>query len=105
MGCPALRVQLLPGIRHGWLVQHIDNETLKAAAAAGVHGIYPRANAATAVATAAALAAGFSVRAWGVKNVEVSGYEHICRAACQGNTMAQMAQAIATSAYLLAYDG
>lgn len=63
--------QLLPGVRHGWLVQRIDEHSLGAASQAGMHGIYPRANAATAEAVATALAKGFSVRAWGVKNVEV----------------------------------
>jgi hypothetical protein len=77
-GCPGLHVQLLQDVRHGWLVQHIDDNNLKAAAAAGLHGIYPRANAATAAATAAALAERFSVRAWGVKNVEVTASKRTC---------------------------
>ena len=77
-------MQLLPGVRHGWLVQLIDDGTLEAAAEAGVHGLYPRANAVTAAAVAAALADGFSVRAWGVKNVEVSSRG--CHLWCRGNS-------------------
>lgn len=59
-------------MRHGWLVQRIDAATLAAARQAGLQGLYPRANAATAAAVADALAAGFSVRAWGVKTIEAS---------------------------------
>lgn len=78
-------MQLLPGVRHGWLVQRIDEGTLDEASHAGVHGIYPRANAATADAVAAALAQGFSVRAWGVKTVELLRQVRSC--GCQGATV------------------
>ncbi len=59
-------------MRHGWLVQEITPEVLQAAAEAGVHGLYPRANVCTAEGIAAAHAAGLSVRAWGVQNLQVT---------------------------------
>ena len=64
--------QELVGVRHGWLVQEITPEVLQAAAEAGVHGLYPRANVCTAEGIAAAHAAGLSVRAWGVHNLQVA---------------------------------
>jgi hypothetical protein len=80
-----LSLELLPGVRHGWLVQRGDGQTLAAARQAGVHGVYPRANAATTEAIASALAAGFSARAWGVRDLELLRHVHACGA--QGCTV------------------
>ena len=65
--CPCW-LQLLPSVRHGWLVQELTEEALAQASAAGIDQICPRANATTREAVTAALARGFSVRGWGVKN-------------------------------------
>lgn len=59
-------------MRHGWLVQEITLQVLEAATGAGVHGLYPRANASTAEGTSAARDAGLSVRAWGVRDIQVT---------------------------------
>ena len=66
--CP---VQLLPEIRHSWLIQEISDEAVATAVRAGIKQMCPRANAVTAEAVARATAAGLSVRCWGVKDVSV----------------------------------
>lgn len=59
-------------MRHGWLVQEVTPQVLAAATGAGVHGLYPRADASTAEGIAAARGAGLSVRAWGVRHLPVT---------------------------------
>mmetsp|Transcript_212 Transcript_212/g.625 ORF Transcript_212/g.625 Transcript_212/m.625 type:complete len:248 (-) Transcript_212:58-801(-) len=75
----------LPGVRHGWLVQEITLQVLEAATGAGVHGLYPRANASTAEGTSAARDAGLSVRAWGVRDIQLMRHVRACGA--QGCTV------------------
>jgi len=72
-----LVAQLLPRVRHAWLVQELDGGVLElaaeAAAAVGAPPLQlcPRANACTAERVAAARTAGHSVRGWGVRSLEV----------------------------------
>lgn len=65
-------MQLLPHVRLAWLVHGITGDTIAEARAAHIDQLCPRANIMTAEAGAAALAAGLSVRGWGVKSLEVS---------------------------------
>lgn len=58
-------------VPHGWLVQEISAGALHAASAAGITQICPRANILTPAAVQAAVDAGMSVRAWGVKDMQV----------------------------------
>lgn len=50
----------------------ITEDVIADARAAGINQLCPRANIVTGEAVAAALGAGFSVRGWGVKSLEVS---------------------------------
>ena len=64
-------VEILPHVRHSWLLQEITAETVETAVAAGVKQLCPRADAVTGEAVQLALAAGLSVRAWLIKAPEV----------------------------------
>lgn len=59
--------QLLPTVRHGWLVREMTVEAVQQAVDAGVRGLYPMAGNVDGVAVRQALGAGRSVRGWGVK--------------------------------------
>jgi hypothetical protein len=67
-------MQALSSIRHGWLIQEISDEVLRTAKEAGVHQICPRANACTREGVDAARDAGFTVRGWGVKSLQVNSH-------------------------------
>lgn len=64
-------MQLLPGIRHAWLIQEVSEEVLLTAKDSGIAQVCPRTNALTAEGVAEIRGAGFSLRAWGVRSIEV----------------------------------
>jgi hypothetical protein len=64
-------MQLLPQVRHAWLVQEITHDVIRQAHANGISQLCPRGNAVTADAVALARGSGFTVRAWGTKTPEV----------------------------------
>jgi hypothetical protein len=66
-----LHLQLLPAVRHAWLIQEWGPGLADEARSAGVEVICPRANALSKVAVDEIKAAGFGVRAWGVKDERV----------------------------------
>ena len=66
-----MSLQLLPDVRHSWLVQEITEAVVLQAQRAGFQQLCPRANVATEAAVMLALDAGFTVRAWGIKTPEV----------------------------------
>lgn len=67
--------QLLPEVPHGWLIQEVTPDITSTAQQAGFEMVCPRANALTAKGVQVLKQAGFAVRAWGVKGLEVSpGY-------------------------------
>lgn len=68
-------MQLLPDLRHSWLVQEITLDVVEACVEAGISQLCPRANAVTSEVVARATAAGLSIRCWGVKDVAV---RHLC---------------------------
>jgi glycerophosphoryl diester phosphodiesterase len=59
---------LLPELRHGWLVGQIDDDAIAQARANRLQGLYPRAATATAETVGQARNAGFTVRGWGVRD-------------------------------------
>ncbi|MDP6666142.1 MAG: glycerophosphodiester phosphodiesterase family protein [Dehalococcoidia bacterium] len=61
-------VALMPNIAHGWLLQEIDQASLKAAVELGLSGIYPNAGKVTRQQITDANAAGLVVRTWGIAN-------------------------------------
>ncbi|GBG00212.1 glycerophosphodiester phosphodiesterase [Raphidocelis subcapitata] len=63
--------ELLPGVRHAWLLQEWGPEAAGAARGAPMEVLCPRANALTPEAVREMRAAGFLVRAWGVKTPEL----------------------------------
>ena len=65
-------LQLLPEVQHGWLIQEVAPDIVQTARECGFEMVCPRANALTAEGVQALKAAGFVVRAWGVKSIEVS---------------------------------
>lgn len=68
-------LQLLPEVPHGWLIQEVTPDITSTAQQAGFDMVCPRANALTAEGVQVLKQAGFAVRAWGVKSLEVSpGY-------------------------------
>ena len=73
---PITDVQLLPEVRHSWLVQEISEDVVTTALETGMKQLCPRANAVTSDGVAQASAAGLSVRAWGVKDVSVRPLLH-----------------------------
>lgn len=74
----AVLAQLLPGVRHGWLVHELSEDVLAIAQQSGIKQICPRANISTAESIQRALQAGLSVRGWGVKSLEVQRCFLIC---------------------------
>lgn len=64
-------VQMLPNVRHSWLIQEISEEILTEARAAGITQVCPRTNALTVSHAAQVRSAGFSLRAWGVRSTQV----------------------------------
>ena len=92
--CLSLSVlQVLPDVRHAWLVQELTHEVTAQAYTAGIAQLCPRANAVDASTVAAAREAGFSVRAWGVKSPEVrsAGTHHLCANGCNPSPAQQFA--------------
>ena len=67
-------LQLMPEVMHSWLIQEVTPEVIEQAKVAGLDGICPRANALTKEGCQTLQDAGFYVRAWGVKTVEVGGH-------------------------------
>ncbi|GLI69906.1 hypothetical protein VaNZ11_014613 [Volvox africanus] len=65
-------LQLLPDITHGWLVHELTDERIQEALAMGCRQLCPRANVLTADTVQRAVSAGLSVRAWGIKDIQVS---------------------------------
>jgi glycerophosphoryl diester phosphodiesterase len=78
-------VELLPEVRHGWLVGQIDDAVVLRARSARVGGIYPRANAASAASVGMARDAGFTVRGWGV--ADEGDLRRLVEAGAQGTTV------------------
>ena len=64
---------LLPRARHGWLVQELSADVLAQAGRVGVQQLCPRANVLTRRAVEEARRHGHTVRAWGVKSLDVRG--------------------------------
>lgn len=64
-------LQLLPEVPHGWLIQELTSDIIATAKQSGFEMVCPRANALTADGVRELKAAGFVVRAWGVKTIEV----------------------------------
>ncbi len=65
--------RLLPAVQHAWLIQEWSPDLASPARAAAVRVICPRANALTRRGVEEIKAAGFLVRAWGVRDVQVGG--------------------------------
>jgi hypothetical protein len=65
-------LQLLPEVPHGWLIQEVISDIIETAKQSGFEMVCPRANALTADGVQELKAAGFVVRAWGLKTIEVS---------------------------------
>ncbi|KAK9818370.1 hypothetical protein WJX72_011521 [[Myrmecia] bisecta] len=63
-------LRVLPGVRHGWLVQEITDDILQTCQDHGISGVYPRANACTVATISQARLQGCSVRGWGVKTAQ-----------------------------------
>lgn len=80
-----LHLQLMPRVRHAWLVHELNEEALHTAQAAGVQQLCPRANILTAEGVQSAVAAGFTVRAWGIKDLEL--LQHAVACGAQGATV------------------
>jgi hypothetical protein len=64
-------MQVLPEVRHAWLVQEATEDAVAHACAAGVAQLCPRADTVSRPCVQHALQAGLSVRCWGVKDVSV----------------------------------
>ncbi|KAG2499703.1 hypothetical protein HYH03_002638 [Edaphochlamys debaryana] len=88
-------VQLLPGVAHGWLIHEMTSQRIEEAVAAGLSQLCPRANALSPGDVRRAVAAGLSVRAWGVKDVQL--LSRVVGCGCHGATVngpAEAAQAL-----------
>ena len=59
-------IKVMPQIAHGWLLQEITDESIKAAVNLGLSGIYPNAKKVTAAQIELADNAGLTVRTWGI---------------------------------------
>jgi glycerophosphoryl diester phosphodiesterase len=62
--------QLMPDVRHGWLLSAITPTDLKLAQHIGINGIYPNAQFATTETVSLAVDGGMRVRCWGIGNSE-----------------------------------
>ena len=62
--------QVMPNVRHGWLLTSITATDLKLAQHIGIDGIYPNAEFATPETVAMAVDGGMGVRCWGIANSE-----------------------------------
>lgn len=85
MQCHTLHgLQLLPSVPHGWLMHELNEEAIRAAQGVGITQMCPRANVLTPEGVQAAMQAGMSVRAWGVRDKQVRHhiYLHACSIAC-----------------------
>ncbi|MDA1256550.1 MAG: glycerophosphodiester phosphodiesterase family protein [Chloroflexi bacterium] len=58
----------LPNVRHGWLVNEVNEETVAAAQKLGFDAVYPRAGTARPETVSYALDRGLSVRGWGIND-------------------------------------
>eukprot|EP00193_Tetraselmis_chui_P001375 CAMPEP_0177758858 /NCGR_PEP_ID=MMETSP0491_2-20121128/4415_1 /TAXON_ID=63592 /ORGANISM="Tetraselmis chuii, Strain PLY429" /LENGTH=271 /DNA_ID=CAMNT_0019274633 /DNA_START=103 /DNA_END=918 /DNA_ORIENTATION=+ len=61
----------MPGLRLGWLVHDLTDDVMDLCRESSISGIYPRANICSREAIQKAIASGFAVRGWGVKNLEL----------------------------------
>ncbi|GFR49853.1 hypothetical protein Agub_g11953 [Astrephomene gubernaculifera] len=78
-------LQVLPGVVHGWLVHELSEERIQEAQAAGIQQLCPRANVLTEEAVRQAVAAGLSVRAWGVRDMQL--LRRVASSGCHGATV------------------
>ncbi|GIL43774.1 hypothetical protein Vafri_1398 [Volvox africanus] len=78
-------LQLLPEITHGWLVHELTDERIQEALAVGCRQLCPRANVLTADGVQRAVSAGLSVRAWGIKDMQL--LRHVEKCGCHGATV------------------
>ncbi|MBI4306289.1 MAG: hypothetical protein HY678_08210 [Chloroflexi bacterium] len=77
--------KLLPQLRHGWLIQEIDDRVLAAARDAGIAGVYPRAENVSRASVSRAIEGDFSVRGWGVRNE--ADLRQLVESGAQGTTV------------------
>lgn len=79
------RMQELPRARCSWLIHELTDEAIQIARNASIDQLCPRANVLTADSVQRAVAAGFSVRAWGIKTPEL--LLHAVNCGAQGATV------------------